>query len=135
MRERLLDRPGPADSLKQIGCAVKLQAPLFAVLSGKLRVFFNSELKGYGSLSAINYQEALSANRQDRGAVRCAGLKDRCRRGARHRSYSHTADSIFDRQRSKQAKAPVGHGAGPQRADLIVRLGSRRSCAADRRAP
>jgi hypothetical protein len=33
--------------LKQTGCAVKLQAALSAVRSGKLRIFFNSELKGY----------------------------------------------------------------------------------------
>jgi hypothetical protein len=54
MRERLLDRPGPADSLKQTGCAVKLQAPLFAVLSGNLRIFFNSEPKGYLDVMACS---------------------------------------------------------------------------------
>ena len=73
MRERLLDRPGPVDSVKQTGCAVKLQAPLFAVPSGKLRVFFTSEPKGYLDVMAcsqhVNYREALSADRQHRGAV------------------------------------------------------------------
>jgi hypothetical protein len=54
MRERLLDRPGPADSLKQTGCAVKLQAALFAAPSGKLRVFFNSELKCYLDVMACS---------------------------------------------------------------------------------
>jgi hypothetical protein len=33
------------------------------------------------------------------------------------------AESIPDRQRSKQTKVPVGHGAGPRRADSTVRLG------------
>jgi hypothetical protein len=70
MRERLLDRPGPADSLKQIGCAVKLQAPLFAVLSGKLRFFFNSELKGY--LDVMARSQLLTIRKLCRPIVRIA---------------------------------------------------------------
>jgi hypothetical protein len=73
MRERLLDRPGPIDSLKQTGCAVKLQAPPFAAPLRKFTGFFHLGAKRllgyYGLLSAINYQEALAANRQSRGAV------------------------------------------------------------------